>query len=412
MDVLKDSEAWWRDPDLDPDFGLEKGYFFPEPITPIVPRNIRAVVLSPDQSLNLASTSEDGKYQFSRADANGFPLAGFQPTSAGFESEGTSSPTRLLLQRDGKIIMIGTFTPESNDSRLRVAHPAITRFNANGTPDLVFERQVLRHPPEDATASPFPRKMADGCLQTDGKILIANVYQLAPANSSNYASKLTRLNSDGSRDSTFGNGGSIDVVFDGKPTNADHVQVQRDGKIIVAGLMISNGQHQLTLARYTTDGSPDLSFGDDGYAQYAVPEKNTLINQLVVHQDKLICAGSITGPQSAALLMRFDADGQIDPAFNDGMPVLTRDGYDNLQWACMSVQSSGRIVLAGTAQTRDGKESIVKRFLEDGRPDFGFTSAPKPISYSDIAIQTSGRLVLTAVNRSSYALAVGLRGQS
>src|SRR5437870_7648461 len=65
----------------------------------------------------------------------------------------------------------------------------------------------------------------------------------------------------GDLDPTFGNGGKVTTQF--SFAHATGVAVQADGKIVVAGTDESNSA-QFVLARYHTDGSLDTSFGNGG----------------------------------------------------------------------------------------------------------------------------------------------------
>ena len=62
---------------------------------------------------------------------------------------------------------------------------------------------------------------------------------------------LARYNSDGSLDSTFGNGGLVETSFAGD-ANLWGLALQADGKIVATG---SNGN--FIMARYNSDGSLD-----------------------------------------------------------------------------------------------------------------------------------------------------------
>jgi len=402
MDANKANKALKRDPDMDPAFGPEGGYFFPKPGSR---SDIGAVVLRSDESLYLASLLENGSYEFNHASALGFTIDGFKPTISAFAENGESRPTRLLLQgEEKKIVMIGTFTTNGTISR-KVSRPAIARFNANGTLDLVFNRHVLSNGPGNAMAPLLPRKLADGCLQADEKILIAGSYQLPDPNSANYFSKLTRLNSDGTEDSSFGEGGSIDVVFPNAQVDAPNVQVQSDGKIIVGGVTDS---HKLLLARYMADGELDLTFGDKGYFLYNHFDRHTTqLNRFIVHQDKILCAGRVVGTKGGALLLMVTADGHIDPEFNGGKPVLTLEPFTAFEWATLATQTDGSIVVVSA------RDCVIRRFLQNGQPDNSFVWATKPLRCSDIAIQPSSkRLIVTAKDDGGSALVLGLLSSS
>src|SRR3954463_1749470 len=70
----------------------------------------------------------------------------------------------------------------------------------------------------------------------------------------------------GDLDGTFGAGGIVLRSFG--PAGSDDataVALQADGKIVVAGASDVAGTSDFALARFNTDGTPDRSFGDDGF---------------------------------------------------------------------------------------------------------------------------------------------------
>src|SRR4051794_21811291 len=99
-------------------------------------------------------------------------------------------------------------------------------------------------------------------IQADGKMVVASTSSSAPSPST---INLTRYNSDGSRDATFGVGGRI-VTRIGLACTPAGIALQNDGKIVVGGnvfLTQVSGQDYLVL-RYNPDGSLDSSFDGDG----------------------------------------------------------------------------------------------------------------------------------------------------
>lgn len=159
-----------NDPDLDLRFG-EEGILRPETTQQ---GDVRAILLHDGDSFSLAMTLEDGRYQYDRASADGRPIAGFAATVKQFAPDATFYPTRLLHQAD-KIIMLGTVKDNNNVSR-----PGITRFNASGTPDLVFGHVTPGAPPAEATTpvSNTSRPMA-ACKRTIKKSLSRSLIKLA-----------------------------------------------------------------------------------------------------------------------------------------------------------------------------------------------------------------------------------------
>lgn len=103
-------------------------------------------------------------------------------------------------------------------------------------------------------------------IQADGKILIAGGVWNAVTGKNDLL--LLRYNTDGSPDTGFGNGGSTIVNFSDDPIPYDlvgNVQVARVavdhlGRIVVAGNGLVGGRSEYFLARYTANGTRDLTF--------------------------------------------------------------------------------------------------------------------------------------------------------
>ena len=88
-------------------------------------------------------------------------------------------------------------------------------------------------------------------VQRDGKILVAGV--------SDNNSALARYNTNGSLDTTFSGDGKVTTVFNGNDLLLG-VTIQSDGKIIEVGTNNCN----FAIARLNIDGTLDTSFGTDG----------------------------------------------------------------------------------------------------------------------------------------------------
>ena len=126
---------------------------------------------------------------------------------------------------------------------------AVQRYNTDGSADTSFG--------VGGTAAISGMTSFAVAIQSDGKI-IAGGYS-----STGLAGAMTRFNTDGSLDSSFGSGGLVSTTaiayFNG-------VALQADGKIVAAGVAYYTSGSNTTFAvgRFNTDGSPDLSFGASG----------------------------------------------------------------------------------------------------------------------------------------------------
>jgi uncharacterized delta-60 repeat protein/uncharacterized repeat protein (TIGR01451 family) len=158
---------------------------------------------------------------------------GTQPNQA----EGFSD---LAIQGNGKIVA----------SAHSIVYSRLVRFFANGERDMSFG---------SGGAYDSAQLESNGALalQPDGKIVIA-VNGISP---SNYYGLLVRLSPDGIPDDTFGQGGK--TVAD-PLASWSALGLQEDGRLVVAGGLYATRVRPFRLSRYQSDGSLDASFGSDG----------------------------------------------------------------------------------------------------------------------------------------------------
>jgi uncharacterized delta-60 repeat protein len=170
-------------------------------------------------------------------------------------------PADAVLQTDGKIVIAAGFdnTPMATEAF------GVVRYNTNGTLDTSFGsrgRTIIAF----TNFINAPSAMA---LQPDGKIVEVGTASSADGTLSEFA--VARFNTNGTLDSSFGVGGMVTtnfvgVMLGGVSNPATAVILQSDGKIIVAGEASESAEqpHFTALARYLSNGSLDTSFGNGG----------------------------------------------------------------------------------------------------------------------------------------------------
>lgn len=373
-----------------------------------------ANAITSDQDGNLFLVSQIGDhFRLSRYFVDGTKDELFVETTWNFEDDDQSRPIRVLLQ-DGKILVIG------ESLKAGVLRPAVARFNASGSPDLVFGRRVIRTGPEDATPSAFSYKFVDGCLQKDQKILLSATYTLQFGGP---LSRLFRLLASGEPDNDFGEGqGFIDIKLHDRNSFANDVQIQSDGRIIVAGSWRYDGEQQQTrtVARYTVEGVLDNTFGQAGYADIIVPDEpleksqiaelllDDIVSRIVVQDDdKIIIAGYAKGSDGLrkGLLARLERDGDIDKAFNQGKPLLISRSLNDLAFQSLAIQPDGKIVAVGRGIMAGTTMELYERVSENGERE-EFWAGHSAGDCTDVTIQPQGRVVISG---SSGAAMVGTR---
>ena len=236
----------------------------------------------------------------------GFGTGGIRTIDRG----GAESIGDMVLQLDGKIVVVGG-GPDGNF--------LVARLNPNGSPDGGFDGDGFASIDFGGAAE----SAYSVALQRDGKIVVAG---RGGANAA-----VARLNPNGSLDGGFAVGGRrlLDYgpnVGIGFPARA--VEVDRDGKIVVAG---SGPEGEFTLTRLNPDGGFDATVDVDGVRTVLVPqleltdpERDLFVNQIGFQRDgKIMLAGNVTyhlGPQDvyAIAATRSNLDGSLDPAFGMG----------------------------------------------------------------------------------------------
>lgn len=154
----------------------------------------------------------------------------------------------FVQQTDNKIIGVGNFTRIGSSSGPYVGY--IARFNTTSNP-LSLDTSFSGGTGFDGTVSGID-------IQSDGKVVCVGEFT---SHNGVSASGIIRLNTDGTRDTTFsGVTTGFDVV--GYYPNSRKVKIQSDGKIIVVGLFsVYNGVSSRGMVRINTNGSIDSTFG-------------------------------------------------------------------------------------------------------------------------------------------------------
>lgn len=225
------------------------------------------------------------------------------------------------------------------------------------------------------TSFPGGLDTANGvAVQTDGKIVVAG------SSGSDFA--LTRYNTDGSLDASFGTGGRIHTDFPvGQGGLANTLVIQPDGKIVLAGSATAPGTFNsaFALARYNTDGSLDSSFGTGGRVMTPFPGSSAEARAMVRQpaDGKLVLAGSSTDSttfQSVFALARYNTDGSLDTSF-DGDGLVTTDfaGLTFERANAIALQADGKIISAGQGSSA----FAVARYNTNGSLDLSFDSDGK-----------------------------------
>ncbi len=310
-------------------------------------------------------------------------------------NEAGFSVNTAAIQSDGKILAAGSAIVNG------VSNFAVARYNTNGSPDSSFSGDGKQTIHISSINTGDERSTWEDAnlitIQKDGKIIIAGLSSLDLF--------LIRYNTDGSLDSTFSNDGlleSLNYYFEHNGWSRPTVlTIQSDGKIVVGG-------GSKTIVRYNTDGSLDESFSIF---------RTIRIYSLAAQSDGKMVAAADTGfyypedrtTEHIPVITRFNIDGSLDKSFSHNGILSTAFTGKSL-----AVQNDEKIVVAYTIYDHYGSidsflhinrynpdGSLDKSFSDDGKQTTHFNSDPNGAA-NPVVIQPDGKIVVGGGEQSHY----------
>lgn len=298
------------------------------------------------------------------------------------------------------------------------AHEGDLDTSFNGTGKLAFSIRDAQPAIDSGNAV---------AIQADGKIVIVGAtYEIEPPTS---RWTVSRLNPDGSFDTTFGTNGRT-AVFLGPSTNsaaAVALVIQDDGKIVVGGYYDLN----LAIARFNVDGTFDPSFGNagvylgnpvGGMTQPYVSAMSLFV-QPAGGQGIVFAGGAPTGSGTSFLRGFMDSTGQFahmdviagPQEFSNFNAMVAQGNKFLMVGSSVSATNLGE---CSSRRYRLGYSGLGNlQFFADNTfvpSDFTFGSSPTPQCHLDsAALLPNGDIVLGGYQidgSSEVTLAYGLNG--
>jgi uncharacterized delta-60 repeat protein/uncharacterized repeat protein (TIGR01451 family) len=326
-----------------------------------------------------------------------FGSAGIVTTDFGLDLDERGEA--IAIQGDGRIVVAGSI--RSANAGLDIG---LARYNADGSLDSTFGTGGLVRADFGGSEQVF-----DLAILPDGRIVTAGIF--AGANPQGFLA--ARFNTDGSLDASFGTGGKTVIAF-ALPAQANAIAIQSDSKIVLAGKSDLFGfLSDFALARLNSDGTLDTGFGTGGKVQTDFGLTTDEAFDLVIQSDGRIVVGgrgaadTPLGPVPGFALVRYTANGQLDPSFGPNGQVVTFVGRTFSETHALALQSDGRIVAAGIADDSSATTvvgALARYDSETGALDLTFGSngtvlTPTvipggPLQLNDLAIQSNSRIVV------------------
>ena len=295
---------------------------------------------------------------------------------------------------------------------------AISVTYSNGTLDTASFNHLGTYPGMVLTdADPGTSHLSYGkaiAIQSDGKLVVAGYVR---GNGGSPMVALARYNSDGTPDTGFGTSGIITTAI-GNQSWATAVAIQTDGKIVVAGYSDYGSHYLFTVARYTSAGVLDSTFGGGpngggdtdiaGTRTTSIGSNDAEANAVVIDSTgNIVVAGwSYTpGPgHQVFTVARYTSAGTLDTAGFGTSGVFIQDfGSTAVAYAVAIQPADQKIVVAGASFSGPQAFTVIRLTAAGSSLDTTFGTsgvATAQVNYQEtlpsaMALQSDGKIVVT-----------------
>ncbi len=321
--------------------------------------------------------------------------------------------SKAILQSDGKILVCGTGQ----------GGYTIFRFNSNGSLDETFGINGIK----SISVGHTKGRANSLAIQGNGKILITGEAKRTSNTEPEFAT--IRCNSDGSLDTSFGENGIAWTSTSIYSETATAVKVQNDNKILVAGYGVGNTSISVDfiVTRYNSDGSLDNTFGNSGVVITAFEESNGARqdrpSDLLIQPDgRILVAGTSDNfpntQNSKSVITRYLQNGKLDKTFALNGKVINSFGGESSATS-LSIQNDGKILVGGNVTTSAEAYYYftIARYYPNGILDESFgakSKIPGTISLgfgenenfnNTLAIQSDGKIIGAGIIDRKFGIA-------
>lgn len=367
----------------------------------------RELVIQPDGKIVVAGLSSTGsidQFALARYDANGvldntFGSGGLVVTNV---SMGDDVIRGMALQTDGKIVVVG-YAGVTNE------YLAIARYDANGILDNTFATNgidsllIIDNPGDGDRSVPNDVK-----IQSDGKIVVAGFVKNSTGT---LRFAVVRYNTNGTLDTSFGIGGKQIINNGTGDAELESLEIQNDGKIVVAGHFDNGTDKDIYVGRINQFGM-DNSFGTNGNVTYDFGSGDDEVWTLALQTDgKIVVAGNVSnGNDKDFGLLRYDASGVLDNTFGTAGAVITELGANVDDYPLQAIMQPDNKILVAGVKFGTTQDLVIARYNANGTLDNTFganglviedINNTNEIAF-DIALQTDGKIVITGVSDGDF----------
>lgn len=189
----------------------------------------------------------------------------------------------------------------------------------------------------------------------------------------------------GAPDTSFGNSGKVQTDVSVNHAGVNDLFVYPDGAVLAVGVSYVNGDNsRTTLARYTSSGALDQSFGSGGIVHLdsnlsGESEEAAFGVAVNISTGKIAVAAehrtrTVSSPSRDLLVYQLNANGTLDTSFSgDGIATFdVAGGSSNDEAADITYLSSGKILILGNTNVNSADQGFLLRLSPNGTLDQTF----------------------------------------
>lgn len=284
------------------------------------------------------------------------------------------SPLNFDFLSDNSMVICGSLTTFNYQSTT-----SVIKLFESGSLDDDFNSNIL--------TIPYDFVVVNIKTQPDNKILTIGSYSLP-------TKQITRLNSDGTLDTTFSQN-----YGDGLNSTLNIIELQSNN-ILLGGEFTgfnSGGTIWNGICRLFNNGDVDelFNFGGTGFDLIGLEAPFKFLVQ--PYDNKILVVGLFTmynGITVSNNLIRLNSDGTLDTGFN-----WLGSGFDSYAFDIV-LQSDNKIIVLGNFTSYNGTsvESYIVRLNTDGSIDTSFNVTDITNIFDSIAIQSDDKIILSSQN--------------
>ena len=260
----------------------------------------------------------------------------------------------MVIDSSGRIVVTGNSNNGTDTDML------ICRFTSTGALDSADFNNPIGYVTHDNAAGGNKDDIGNTlALDVRGRIIVAG----RSFNVNNTDIVVWRYNSNGTLDTTFSNdgwasfnGGGIDEAYS--------LTIDADGKILVAGDILTANYRDMGILRYNADGSLDATFGNNGVVTYDYSKKQEIGFSISTDSDdNILVTGIAPDLNDDMALWMYDSSGSPVNSFgSNGLFSVDQAGGSD-EGVSLLVDTKGRILVGGDFVNGTRRDIAIWRYV-------------------------------------------------